>query len=130
MLRLGEMQTLEIVKKVDFGVYLAEGGEPQERVLLPAKQVPEGARPGDKLEVFLYRDSSDRPIATTRRPKLTLGETAVLEVVEVSRIGAFLDWGWRKICSSPSGSRHGGCARGSTAWQPSIWTRAAGCVRR
>ena len=96
MSRLGEMQTLEIVKKVDFGVYLAEGGEPQERVLLPAKQVPEGARPGDKLEVFLYRDSSDRPIATTRRPKLTLGETAVLEVVEVSRIGAFLDWGLEK----------------------------------
>ena len=53
-MRLGEMQTLEIVKKVDFGVYLAEGGEPQERVLLPAKQVPEGARPGDKLEVLSY----------------------------------------------------------------------------
>ncbi len=96
MFRLGEMQALEIVKKVDFGVYLAEEGNGEERVLLPAKQVPQDACQGDKLEVFLYRDSSDRLIATTRRPKLVLGETAVLEVAEVSRIGAFLDWGLEK----------------------------------
>lgn len=97
MLRLGEKQQLEIVKKVDFGVYLAEEGMGQEeRVLLPAKQVPEGSRVGDILEVFLYRDSQDRLIATTRQPALVLGQTAELTVVQTGRIGAFLDWGMEK----------------------------------
>lgn len=97
MLRLGEKQQLEIVKKVDFGVYLAEEGMGQEeRVLLPAKQVPEGSRVGDILEVFLYRDSQDRLIATTRQPALVLGQTAELTVVQTGRIGAFLDWGLEK----------------------------------
>ena len=97
MLRLGEKQQLEIVKKVDFGVYLAEEGMGQEeRVLLPAKQVPEGSKVGDILEVFLYRDSQDRLIATTRQPALVLGQTAELTVVQTGRIGAFLDWGLEK----------------------------------
>ena len=97
MLRLGEKQQLEIVKKVDFGVYLAEEGMGQEeRVLLPAKQVPEGSKVGDILEVFLYRDSQDRLIATTRQPALLLGQTAELTVVQTGRIGAFLDWGLEK----------------------------------
>ncbi len=97
MLRLGEKQQLEIVKKVDFGVYLAEEGMGQEeRVLLPAKQVPEGSSVGDVLEVFLYRDSQDRLIATTRQPALVLGQTAELTVVQTGRIGAFLDWGLEK----------------------------------
>ena len=97
MLRLGERQQLEIVKKVDFGVYLAEEGMGQEeRVLLPAKQVPEGSKVGDVLEVFLYRDSQDRLIATTRQPALVLGQTAELTVVQTGRIGAFLDWGLEK----------------------------------
>ena len=97
MLRLGEKQQLEIVKKVDFGVYLAEEGMGQEeRVLLPAKQVPEGSKVGDVLEVFLYRDSQDRLIATTRQPALVLGQTAELTVVQTGRIGAFLDWGLEK----------------------------------
>ena len=97
MLRLGEKQQLEIVKKVDFGVYLAEEGMGQEeRVLLPAKQVPEGSKVGDILEVFLYRESQDRLIATTRQPALVLGQTAELRVVQTGRIGAFLDWGLEK----------------------------------
>ena len=96
-MRLGEKQQLEIVKKVDFGVYLAEEGMGQEeRVLLPAKQVPEGSKVGDILEVFLYRDSQDRLIATTRQPALVLGQTAELTVVQTGRIGAFLDWGLEK----------------------------------
>ena len=94
-MRLGEVQELEIVKLVDFGVYLSEeGGE--ERVLLPRHDVPEGAAIGDKVRVFLYRDSKDRLIATTRTPALTLGTIAVLKVRETGKIGAFLDWGLEK----------------------------------
>lgn len=92
-MRLGEKQVLTVVKKVDFGVYL---GSDEERVLLPKKQVPEEIEVGDPVEVFLYKDSSDRMIATTKEPKLTLGNLAVLEVVDVGHIGAFLDWGLEK----------------------------------
>ena len=92
-MRLGEKQVLTVVKKVDFGVYL---GSDEERVLLPKKQVPEEIEVGDPVEVFLYKDSSDRMIATPKEPKLTLGRLAVLEVVDVGRIGAFLDWGLEK----------------------------------
>ena len=92
-MKLGEKQVLTVVKKVDFGVYL---GSDEERVLLPKKQVPEGIEAGDPVEVFLYKDSSDRMIATMNEPKITVGELAVLEVVDVGRIGAFLDWGLEK----------------------------------
>ena len=70
MLKIGCIQNLEIVKMLDFGAYLAENaGESRENtVLLPAKQVPEGAEIGTRLDVFLYRDSEDRLIATTRKP--------------------------------------------------------------
>ena len=95
-MRLGEYQKLKIIKKVDFGVYLAERGDDELRVLLPYKQIPEGAELGDEIEVFLYKDSKDRLIATTNRPKLALGELAVLRVLEVGKIGAFLDWGLEK----------------------------------
>ena len=97
-MRLGEKQVLTVVKKVDFGVYL---GSDEERVLLPKKQVPEEIEVGDPVEVFLYKDSSDRMIATTKEPKLTLGNLAVLEVVDVGRIGAFLDWGLEKDLLPP-----------------------------
>lgn len=97
MLRLGEKQTLKIVKKVDFGVYLAEDDMTgAEKVLLPKKQVPEGVKPGDDINVFLYKDSKDRLIATVHEPKLTLGEMARLTVADVRPIGAFLDWGLEK----------------------------------
>lgn len=96
-MEIGKIQTLTVVKKVDFGVYLSrEGDKERERVLLPIKQVPEDCKEGDLLSVFIYRDSMDRPIATTRFPKLTLGEVAVLQVLEVGKIGAFLDWGLEK----------------------------------
>lgn len=92
-MRLGEKQVLTVVKIVDFGVYL---GSDEEQVLLPKKQVPEGIDVGDPVEVFLYKDSSDRMIATTKEPKITIGKLAVLEVADVGRIGAFLDWGLEK----------------------------------
>ncbi len=98
MIELGKKQTLRILKKQEFGVYLAE--EPkapkEQQVLLPIRQVPAGAGIGDRVEVFIYRDSQDRLIATTRFPKLELEETAVLRVVETTKIGAFLDWGLEK----------------------------------
>lgn len=90
---LGKKQTLMVVKKVEFGVYL---GNEEERVLLPKKQVPEGLEVGDPVEVFLYKDSSDRLIATTNEPKITLGEVKLLKVADTGKIGAFLDWGLEK----------------------------------
>lgn len=93
MLKLGERQTLRIDHLKNFGAYL---GEKDETVLLPQKEVPEGAKAGDEIEVFLYKDSSDRPVATTREPEICLGQTKLLKVKEVSKIGAFLDWGLEK----------------------------------
>lgn len=95
-MRLGEYQELEYIKRVDFGIYLAESQSAEERVLLPAKQVPEGIKLGDKVRVFLYKDSRDRLIATTNEPKLSMGEIRPLEVKECGKIGAFLDWGLEK----------------------------------
>ncbi len=95
-MKLGEKQRLLVIKRVEFGIYLAEHEDDETRVLLPAKQVPENTRVGDELEVFLYKDSKDRLIATTNEPYLMLGQTAVLKVLEVGKIGAFLDWGLEK----------------------------------
>lgn len=95
-MKLGEFQILQTVKLVDFGIYLAEHPDDQTRVLLPKKQVPPNTQIGDKLEVFLYKDSKDRLIATTNQPKLTIGRCATLKVLSVGQIGAFLDWGLEK----------------------------------
>ena len=97
-MELGKKQTLYIVKNVKFGVYLAEENDPQaaEKVLLPLKQVPEGSSLGDRIPVFLYKDSDDRLIATVRTPRIEAGKTAVLPVKQVTKIGAFLDWGLEK----------------------------------
>lgn len=96
MIKLGEKQELEIIKKVDFGVYLAEKSGSDEKVLLPGKQVPEGCDVGSRLEVFIYKDSDDRLIATTKTPKIMLGDVRMLKVKETSKIGAFMDWGLEK----------------------------------
>ena len=94
-MELGKIQTLEIARKKDFGVYLVDVGDYDTKggVLLPIRQVPKDAQIGDKLEVFLYKDSEDRLIATTKQPKLCVGELAALRVKEVSKIGAFVDIG-------------------------------------
>lgn len=99
MIRLGERQDLSIAKIVSFGVYLEDIRQPEEereRVLLPAKEVSEDAQVGDSLNVFIYRDSKDRLIATTRQTEFSVGETAVLEVSQVGKIGAFLKWSLEK----------------------------------
>ena len=93
MIRLGEKQVLDIVRVKDFGVYV---GDEEEAVLLPKKYVPKGSGVGDSVEVFIYRDSSDRLIATTEEPMMTLGQVASLQVKEIGKIGAFLGWGLEK----------------------------------
>lgn len=95
MIELGKRQILTIVKRVEFGVYLAEEAEnksQEQRVLLPGKEVPDAAQIGDQMDVFIYRDSKDRLIATTRQTSLTVGHVALLKVKEVGKIGAFLSW--------------------------------------
>lgn len=97
MFRLGELQELTVGKEVDFGIYLTDGESREERILLPKKQVPDGIKIGDKLTVFVYKDSSDRLIATTRKPVLTIGSApSLLRVAQVNKTGAFLDWGLEK----------------------------------
>ncbi|MCR4749831.1 MAG: S1 RNA-binding domain-containing protein [Lachnospiraceae bacterium] len=95
MLKLGQRQCLTVIERKEFGVYLSDE-EKKEKVLLPKKQVDAGTAIGDKIDVFLYKDSEDRIIATCTEPKVTKGKVALLEVKDVSKIGAFLDWGLEK----------------------------------
>ena len=96
MMELGKTQELEIVRTKEFGVYLSEKAGDEAAVLLPKKQVPAGAKIGDKVKVFIYKDSSDRLIATTGTPKLEVGQCEIMEVKDVAKIGAFLDMGLEK----------------------------------
>lgn len=96
MIELGKRQLLEVVRKKEFGVYLGEKADDESAVLLPKKQVPEGTEIGDKIEVFIYKDSEDRLIATTGEALVQVGEVALLKVKEVGKIGAFLDMGLEK----------------------------------
>lgn len=103
MIRLGERQNLKIVKEVSFGRYLGETKDagPDDRVLLPEKEVPEDAVMGDILPVFVYKDSNDRMIATMREPFIERGQVERLTVLQVNKIGAFLDWGLEKDLMLP-----------------------------
>lgn len=96
MIRLGEIQNLQVIKQVEFGVYLSDQAGSEEKVLLPGKQVPAQTQTGDEIAVFVYRDSRDRLIATTQTPKLTLHGVARLRVAQVAQVGAFLEWGLEK----------------------------------
>jgi len=91
---IGRFNSLEVLKKVDFGIYL-DGGDGIE-ILMPRRYVPEGVEIGQMLDAFIYRDSEDRLIATTTKPLLQVGECAYLKVQAVNHIGAFLDWGLPK----------------------------------
>ncbi len=94
MAQLGRYNTLTVVKEVDFGLYLEdpEYGE----ILIPKRYVPENCQIDDQLEIFLYLDSEDRPVATTEKPFVQVGEFAFLEVVSLTPVGAFLNWGLPK----------------------------------
>ena len=99
MLRLGDYNTLRIVKTVDFGLYL-DGGEEGE-ILLPQRYVTKDMHIGDEIEVFLYLDQEERPVATTERPYAKVGEFAYLEVAWVNQFGAFQKWGLMKDLFCP-----------------------------
>ena len=101
MIEIGKWQTLQVIRSKDFGVYLAEKQGDSDAVLLPRKQVPEGLKAGGEIEVFVYLDSSDRPIATVNKPLITLHEIKRLKVASVSKIGAFMDWGFEKDILMP-----------------------------
>ncbi len=93
-MKLGNYNTLKINRKVDFGVYLDAGDGVE--ILLPGKYLPDNVRVGDEVDVFVYKDSEDRLIATTEHPFAVVGEMAYLTVSQVNEIGAFLDWGLQK----------------------------------
>ena len=93
MINVGEYNELEVVKELDFGIYLKDGDA---EILMPTKWVPKDTKIGDKLSVFIFRDSDDRLIATTVEPYATAGTFAFLEAKQVNQVGAFLDWGMDK----------------------------------
>ena len=96
-IELGKTQELVVVKETDFGVFLnTPSGDDSEKILLPRAQVPPDTRLKDVISVFVYKDSEDRPIATTLEPEIELGQVARLFVKEVTSIGAFLEWGLSK----------------------------------
>lgn len=92
-MELGKVLKLRVVKRTDFGMYL---GTEEDKVLLPKNEVPKGTEIGDEVEVFICRDSQDRIIATIHRPVAQVGETAYVEVKEITKFGAFVDWGLGK----------------------------------
>jgi len=94
MAQVGRFNKLEVVKEVDFGVYL-DGGE-LDSILLPQRYVPEGCELGDWVDVFLYFDSEDLLIATTETPKVQVGRCEMLKVIDINNAGAFMDWGLPK----------------------------------
>ncbi len=101
MMELGKRQLLEIVRLTEIGAYVGEKEKPDQAVLLPRRQVPEGAQPGDKVDVLLYKDSEDRMIATTAQSRIVRDQLAFLRVVQVTPIGVFLDWGLEKDLFMP-----------------------------
>lgn len=115
MIELGKNQKLQVVRKAPAGVYLnPKGDKSGEAVLLPQGQVPESLEVGDEIEVFVYKDSEDRMVSTVRKPKLAIGELAALQVVEVTKIGAFLDWGLEKDLLLPFREQVGKVVKGGT----------------
>ncbi len=106
MVELGKVQKLRVLRIKENGVYLGEG-EDENGILLPKKEVPEGVDIGCEISVFIYRDSEDRLIATTREPALEVGDVAFLPVSQVTNIGAFLDWGLLKDLFLPFHEQRG-----------------------
>jgi len=94
MVEIGKWNTLRVLKELDFGIYL--DGEDQGEILMPIRYVPQDCKVDDNIEAFIYFDSEDRVIATTEKPLAQVGDFALLDVVSVNSIGAFLDWGLPK----------------------------------
>ncbi len=98
-IKLGDYNRLKVVKKVDFGMYLDGGVEGE--ILLPKRYVPEECKVGDELDVFIYLDQDERPVATTLTPLAKAGDFAYLQVAWINEYGAFLDWGLMKDLFCP-----------------------------
>lgn len=98
MINIGEIQKLEVKRNTSVGLFLntKNSRKKDEDILLPKKEIPKDTKIGDEIDVFIYRDSKERLIATTKIPKVTLGEIGLLKVVDITKIGAFLDWGLEK----------------------------------
>ena len=109
MIEVGQMNRLRVLEVLRRGLIL---GEEDDEILLPASVAPENARVGERLEVFVYTDSDDRPVATTERPYAFVGEFAMLEVIDISPHGAFLDWGLGKDLLVPTKEQHQPLRRG------------------
>ena len=103
MSEIGQILNLEALKETPQGVYLISGNN---EILLPNKYVPTDLEMGDMIEVFIYTDSEDRPIATTLDPKIKMNQFAFLKVVDVNQYGAFLDWGMEKDLLLPFSEQH------------------------
>lgn len=99
MIKLGDYNTLRIIKSVDFGLYL--DGEDEGEILLPSRYVPKNAKIGDEIEVFIYLDQDEKLIATTLKPLAKVGEFAWLECAWTNEYGAFLNWGLMKDLFCP-----------------------------
>lgn len=99
MIQLGEFHDLIIIRETDHGVYLEN--EEGDEVLLPNKYVPETWMVHDKIRVFVYLDHDERPVATTLEPRLKVNQFGMLQCVEVTKFGAFLDWGLEKHLFAP-----------------------------
>jgi len=104
MIKIGQTYELEVIKAVDFGFYL--DAENLGEVLLPGKFTPDDLDEGESIEVFLYLDSEERPVATTQIPKAKVGEFAYLRVVDITKVGAFLNWGLDKDLFVPFAEQH------------------------
>lgn len=97
MIEIGKMQKLQVIRKTEMGAYLNnKNAKDRDEILLPKNEVPQEFEIGDEIEVFVYKGSEDKTIATVRKPKLTIGELGFLRVVETTNFGAFLDWGLQK----------------------------------
>lgn len=112
MINLGEYQELIIKRFTSVGAYLNEEVEEDDDILLPKSQVPDHANEGDRIKVFVYNDSKDRIIATTNKPKITLGGLSHLMVVDTTKIGSFLDWGLEKDLFLPFAETTGSVEKG------------------
>ena len=104
MAQVGKFNKLQVVKEVDFGVYL-DGGE-LDTILLPKRYVPKDCGIGDWIDVFLYFDSEDLLIATTETPKVQVGQCELLKVIDINNAGAFMDWGLPKDLLVPYSEQH------------------------
>ncbi|MEG0875818.1 MAG: S1-like domain-containing RNA-binding protein [Oscillospiraceae bacterium] len=108
MIELGKIQSLKVLRLTPIGAYLnVPGGDDKEDILLPKNQLSAETQVGDEVEVFVYKDSEDRLISTLKKPKITLGELAVLKIAQVTKVGAFLDWGLEKDLLLPFKEQEG-----------------------